>query len=1228
MWEIVGSELYEFRTPGGDRFTSLVDETIRIHASAHGVDLGRVTTNLRTNKPDGGVDSEVAVSVPNDETGWMTVPTCWQYKAKQSGEISTRELIDEIQKPYARGLIAKGYGYRLCVCDDFPPQKVSEWEALLTAEAKAISVTAAAPKVINASHLASWISRYRGLVLRRFKPYLGPFKDIQAWGSSATALTRVYVPIGEWGAVQTALLTHLNFDVQSSTPLLTIQAQPGIGKSRFAYETILSLPTIHGIALYTDDARAAVLIAPSLVTAQAEKAVLIVDECGVEARVRLEEILRGSSERIRVVAIDNSLERPSSGEAEYQLSKMPTDSLLAILAQNFPSVSESNRRAYVESSDGYVRLASDLCRNDAAIVASGNIVRGAGGLGAYLKTRLRENEQYVNALSLVTKMGCAGAVKNQLSDLAAATRLDPNSFENGLTKVKDVTGFVVRTPDYFYVTPEVVAQICFDRGWKQWVAPNIQEFVDQLKDELLESFQKRVARSGAPEVRREVGNFFRRWLEDFGPENLLSKEGVTRLEVLVNTDPDVYLPKLCQLIVESPLKFLPGKESSNPASQDIRRQLVWLLERLVGFKEYFSMVEPALRILALEESEPHISNNATSIWRQLFRIVLSGTSVSFDVRLQLLVRLIQNANETTSDLALSALDGIFAEHGTRVVGPSVVAGRIVPQQWLPKNHGDWENYQKLAFDELVKLAKSESSRIRKSAIDSVVRHTRTFLARGYLNDLQMVLTNSRAIESVLPRLLESIDHYLAYDAPKQTNGSNDYPDAVRRWAKSLVPETMHGQVVSLVGRKAWHYVDARDKDDWEKQLSQLAHRLATSLQALQEELWWLNSAAARSAGVLGQKIGEVDSDAKVFDLIFESARASGFTTLAQGYALGLIEAHPEYMTRLLGWIDKTFPEAPQIARDILFAVATKAPFMERMLSSVDRGWLSIDTFLVLSFGRLAESARPADYCEILKRLLEAQDRSKALAIAIDILGYRLWYERQESLDSVLDSGQVVAQIWNVVENGIEDKEVDSYKLFEILEVLSTREPEKAIEIAGFGLISESFSTQERAEEFLKSMATKHPELVMVAIGTSAMDPKRGWMFRVLKFGDIFRELPTTVVIDWLNKVGVEGARQIARHIPMPFLTENGEPALHPTTEYVLRSFEDDDEVFREYCAGTHSMQLYSGDIAAGYDQEAAVARKFLDSSLPRVREWARMEMARAVADAAAMRKDEQERWLE
>src|SRR5207247_4921848 len=104
-----------------------------------------------------------------------------------------------------------------------------------------------------------------------------------------------------------------------------------------------------------------------------------------------------------------------------------------------------------------------------------------------------------------------------------------------------------------------------------------------------------------------------------------------------------------------------------------RRILVWTAEELAGFPKYFSQSEEILRRLAIAETEEGIGNNSTGVWKELFRMQLSGAATPFSERIELLGKLIFSSDIDESALALQALGETLNLRGTRVVGPSVGA---------------------------------------------------------------------------------------------------------------------------------------------------------------------------------------------------------------------------------------------------------------------------------------------------------------------------------------------------------------------------------------------------------------------------------------------------------------------------------------------------------------------------------------------------------------------------
>lgn len=123
----------------GRPFTIFVDRLLRAYGYVLTVPDAEIVTTVRTNVPDGGVDTEVRVPFPSDTTGLFGTPSVWQYKATAFARIQRSTLLDGA---YVRQRVSAGDAFRLCLADGMPRGKIEEWESDLWLEAKQLNPNA------------------------------------------------------------------------------------------------------------------------------------------------------------------------------------------------------------------------------------------------------------------------------------------------------------------------------------------------------------------------------------------------------------------------------------------------------------------------------------------------------------------------------------------------------------------------------------------------------------------------------------------------------------------------------------------------------------------------------------------------------------------------------------------------------------------------------------------------------------------------------------------------------------------------------------------------------------------------------------------------------------------------------------------------------------------------------------------------------------------------------
>ena len=182
-------------------------------------------------------------------------------------------------------------------------------------------------------------------------------------------------------------------------------------------------------------------------------------------------------------------------------------------------------------------------------------------------------------------------------------------------------------------------------------------------------------------------------------------------------------------------------------------------------------------------------------------------------------------------------------------------------------------------------------------------------------------------------------------------------------------------------------------------------------------------------------------------------------------------------------------------------------------------------------------------------------------------------------------------------------------------------PDRATSILIQMMQSESYETSEAAAGLFASVAAVRPQQLMDGIGEVMLSKERSLSFLFRKFPIV--SLPEDVVIQWLEKHGLEGARLLARHVPGPFMGSHG-PDLNPVTRFILERYGNDDNVFSGWVAGMHNGRAFAGSIADHMGQRASMAEPFLNFPIEAVRRWARGEIMFANENVENFRLAEEE----
>jgi hypothetical protein len=1221
MWKLKPNELLQFKGRG-EPFAHFVDQLICAEAAKGGLPQSEVATQLRVTIKDGGVDTQVSQAIPRDLSGWFGVPTCWQFKSLMADEINDKKykkkknsLQAEVNKPYVKRLIERGYAYRFCLLGDLTPLKKQDWEEQLKVQAKRINPDAPDPRVVDGSHLLAWAERFPAIVAS-FRELTPQVLHWEAWEKNCLIVTPVYVPNPLWIDVRQRILRHIDFNSScvGGKPCLLIGGPAGVGKTRLVFETLGESKASPSLVVYAWDEQGAKTVATFVANTAGQTVILVADECSPNTRSALDEQLRGHSDRIRVICLSNSglkqssdpwLDRESIEETTHQ-----------ILEQNFSEVPEDRRRHYAEISRGFVRLSADMCQHDLEL-ASGNLSGLLGTIEQYVRQRLGEYLPLVSLLSLFHKVGFKDEVQADIETLSKIVKKSRQDFVDAVRFVRESPGFVVQAGRYWYITPEIVAHVLFDEGWKQWVESNLESFLNGLSDHLRQHLIERAGRFGGEEVRSALASFFRAWFHELTARDLADPRKASLAAAVTESSPEEYLPKLRDVIdraQSAELMNIRGEWNGAQGAWGPRRTLVWLLEKVIAFPDFFEDCEACLFRLAVHETESAIGNSATEIWRNLFCVDLSGTAVSFQQRLNILKDRISSPSLDEARLAFRGLSRVFDGPSGHIVGPPEVAGRLRPRDWQPASSEEGLACYRAAVTLCGESMASKDTDRRSLAFELLVDHMDFFLTGVFLDEITKVLTSSALQEDEARKLLNAVDEFLAFQEESGGDRINErairYIQEVRHWANSFRPSEFDGKLRSVCARDPWDKRFANDPRTERDEADELAAQIQLDPLCLLPHVDWLASHEARSAERLGFALGRIDDSFACGKMIFEHAIRWRVAPLVRGYVRGLVFAGHTPTNEILTLMNDVESACPEMAVDILGYGGDSFDALSRVIRLVESGTVSPRFLATFARGIGLRSLTVDEVGQLLHYFIDSTDTTDAHSVqaGVRFVYTYLMLEKQRSPVSCLEVDEIRSRAWRLVEEALPLVEGQlSYQWSQVVEQLTKYDLGRAARLFGQTLLSESGTLERQGQKQLSNLASQNPEAVMEGFGHALLDPKQGWRLQVRVLRDLVGSMSTQSVIAWVREHGLEAARAIARHLPCPYLDDEGRPVVPEVLDVILREY-DDDQVFTNFSAGAYSGEFWYGDASEQFRRKAEDARRFLKHSNRRIRKWARQEI--------------------
>ncbi len=836
----------------------------------------------------------------------------------------------------------------------------------------------------------------------------------------------------------------------------------------------------------------------------------------------------------------------------------------------------------------------------------------------------------LTVISLVERCGVIGNLFPELEQLCALVKLDPKDVRERLHRMQKANGLVARAGRYFYVTPTPIAMVCFHEAWSKWAELDPKPFLESFPSGLVPSFLARMARA-PEEVGKVVNAYFRNWEISRGGDIFTDANETGQLLFLVRSAPDQMVPRLHNLVLTASPEQL-GKRYGGG-----RRNLVAEANEIAAFPQWFDFAEEILFTLARQETEPHLGNNATEVWSGLFPI-MSHVATPFDERLKIIQERSQKGDAATRILCVKALKNALDDQTIHIMGGQTYGQRIAPTPWRPKTYPELYVYMKACLGELNGLSCDADEAVRDKATGALIRSIRSLVFRGFTDQAK----EGAGIlpPHVRPVLRAELREFLLLNnsghSPHSEEEKKQRAQFVDDWIKELEPTDLHDRLVEEIGPDSWeHHLE---QTDWEGRIRELASLLLQHEDNFDQELPWLSGDKARSSVELGVQLGRLDESLKLLDRIVMVCLVSRNPNLARGYFAGVSEtAQPKLPSdtaevirkKLSASLDGLWEKDPVLAFHVMTASGDFVQSFGRAIAGVREKKIHAGFLRSLVAWNGPRHTSPEEARLAAQTLLTAAREydEDAADTGIEFMVFLLMRTTDSEdklvwLQTVFND-ESLDVIFGLLEQATLKTNKMSHWFSQIFTRILPANPDRATSILIQMMKSESYETSQAAMDLFPTVAALCPQHLMDGIGEVMLSKERSLSFLFRKFP--IGALPEHVVIQWLEKHGLEGAQLLARHVPGPFMGSHG-PDLNPVTRFILERYGNDDSVFSAWFAGMHSGGAFFGSIADHVEQRALTAKPFLNFPIEAVRRWARAEIMYADESVEDFRLNEEEQF--
>lgn len=777
------------------QLTKLLKLLLHLEARSSGIAERAVDVALKITVADGGEDGRIKWDEGPDKTDYLPSKFCqFQNKATPMGPTAcANEIVasDGSMKNLVEDALDNGAVYILFTNQDLnTDQKIERVQKIrekLTELGKRYADTVII-EIYDASKIEGWVNKHISAIVAVLnwvgRPLERGLKTWSDWGQHSEYQRFSFIADEDRKTALKSLKGLLNVPKKCAR----IIGLSGLGKTRLAYEVFRDVDEHDDFSkrvVYVNaGANTSIL---GLVTDWVQcglEGIFVVDNCDISLHEKIILEIKRTDCKLSLLTLDYNFDHASQ-TAIMHLKQLPDEYIKQMLEPVYgDQISDLDR--IVSFAQGFPQMAVLLA--DARLEQEPEMGRLTDDDLAHKmlwggRVHDEKDEKILKGCALFDKFGLDEGASVEYEFIAKkVVEVGVDEFYECVKRFEE-RGLIDRRGRFAKLVPKPLAIRLAAEWWRRTRPQKQKELIEsEMPGSLVESFCDQVSRL---DFLPEVKVLTEQLCGPQGPfgqaEVILSDRGSRLFRSLVEVNPIATSSALSNIL--KPL----SDDDLVAITGDTRRNLVWALEKLCFHEECFVEATHSLQLLASAENESW-SNNATGLFKQLFKPFLSGTEAPPALRLKVLDGILTSSKDSSRKLAIGALEQVIDTYGgSRIIGAEYQGSGEPLKEWHPKVWDDVFKYWEQALQRLCVLV-VEAGPLASEAKNAIARHIRDLIQNGQINILETTIT--RIVESqgpLWPEALESIKDSLRYEGDSMpTEGKTK----LNEWIHLLTPSDL------------------------------------------------------------------------------------------------------------------------------------------------------------------------------------------------------------------------------------------------------------------------------------------------------------------------------------------------------------------------------------------------------------------------------------------------------